>query len=70
MSANPDLHPVSSEPSGEQLFFVLAIAFLVLVAIIVAAAFLPIALGVGLSLAAVLVTVGIVGRYLAYLLGD
>jgi hypothetical protein len=70
MSANPNLHPIHSEPSGEQLFFVLAIAFLVLVAIIVAGAFLPLVAGVGVSFAAVLVVVGIVGRYLMRLLGD
>jgi len=71
MSANTNLHhPVAAEPSGEQLFFVLAIAFLVLVAIIVAGAFLPVVAGVGVSFAAVLVVVGIVGRYIGHLLGD
>jgi hypothetical protein len=70
MSAHPNLHPVAGEPSGEQLFFVLAIAFLVLVAIIVAGAFLPLVVGVGVSFAAVLVVVALVGRYLMGLLGD
>jgi hypothetical protein len=70
MSADPNLHPVSSEPSGEQLFFVLAVAFLVVVAIIVVGAFLPLAVGVGVSLAAVLVVVATVARYLMRLLGD
>jgi hypothetical protein len=72
MSANPNLRPAPSaaEPSGEQLFFVLTIAFLVLVAVIVAAAFLPMAVGVGVSFAAVVVVVGIVGRYIGRLLGD
>jgi hypothetical protein len=68
MSANPNLRPLPSEPSGEQLFFVLAIAFLVLVAIIVAGAFLPMVAGVGVSFAAVLVVVAVVGRYLMRLL--
>ena len=70
MSANPNLHPAPAEPSGEQLFFVLAIAFLVLVAVIVAGAFLPLAAGVAVSFAAVLAVAGIVGRYVMRLLGD
>jgi hypothetical protein len=69
MSANPNLHP-AAETSGEQLFFVLAIAFLVLVAIIVAGAFLPTVVGVGISFTAVIAVVAIVGRYLMRLLDD
>ena len=68
MSANSNLHPISGEPSGEQLFFVIAIAFLALVAIIVAAAFLPVAAGVGLAMAAIVGAVGIVVRFLAGML--
>jgi hypothetical protein len=70
MSAHSNLHPLSGEPSGEQLFFVLAIAFLVLVAIMVAGAFLPLVAGVGIGIAAVLVVVGLVGLYIGRLLGD
>jgi hypothetical protein len=70
MSANTNLHPVTSEASGEQLFFVLAIAFLLLIAAIVGGAFLPMAAGVAISFAAVLVVVGVVGRYILRLLGD
>jgi hypothetical protein len=70
MSAHPNLHPVAGEPSGEQLFFVLAIAFLLLVAIIVAGAFLPLVVGVGIAMAAVLAVVALVGLYIGRLLGD
>jgi hypothetical protein len=71
MSAKTNLHhPVAAETSGERLFFVIAIAFLALVAIIVVGAFLPLAVGVGVAMTAVVAVVGVVGRFFVALLDD
>jgi hypothetical protein len=71
MSATPDFHTTpSSEPSGEQLFFVLAIAFIVLVATIVLGFFLPIGAGVALIFGVLGVVLALIGAYLSRLLSD
>jgi Flp pilus assembly protein TadB len=70
MSANPNLHPAPGEHSAEQLFFVVAIAFLALVALIVAGAFMPVAVGVGVSVAGIVVAVAVVLRFLLRMLED
>jgi len=48
MSAHPNLHARRGEPSGEQVFFVMAIAFWVLVAMIIFGFFLPVVVAVAL----------------------
>lgn len=70
MSANTNPHPAPSETSGEQLFFVLAIAFLALVVVIVLGAFLPLAAGIGVTFVALAVSLAVVGRFLAHLLSE
>ena len=70
MSAYPNPNPRRGEPSGEQLFFVLAIAFWVLVATIILGFFLPVAVGVALIFAVLAVVLAAVGAFLARLLGD
>ena len=70
MSTNPNFHPAPSEPSGEQVFFVMAIAFWVLVAAIIAGAFMPLVAGLGMIFAVLAVVLVIVGIFLARLLGD
>ena len=46
MSAHPNPHPRRGEPSGEQVFFVMAFAFWVLIATIILGFVLPVAVGV------------------------
>jgi hypothetical protein len=70
MSANPNLHPTSGEPSGEQVFFVMAAAFWVLVAAIILGAFLPLAAGLTMTFAVLAVVLVLVGVFLARLLSD
>ena len=70
MSAHPNLHPRPGEPSGEQVFFVMAIAFWVLVATIILGFFLPVVVGVALIFAVLAVVLAVVGVFLARLLGD
>ena len=70
MSTNPNFQPAPSEPSGEQVFFVMAIAFWVLVAAIVAGAFMPLVAGLGMIFAILAVVLVIVGIFLARLLSD
>jgi hypothetical protein len=70
MSASPNLHPTSGEPSGEQVFFVMAIAFWVLVAAIILGAFLPLVAGLTMIFAVLAVVLVLVGVFLARLLND
>ena len=70
MSANPNLPSAPSEPSGEQVFFVMAVAFWVLVATIIAGAFLPLVVGLGVIFGVLAVVLVIVGLFLARLLRD
>jgi hypothetical protein len=70
MSANPNLHHPQSEPSGEQVFFVMAIALWVLVATIVFGAFLPLVAGLAVIFGVLAVVLVVVGIFLARLLGD
>jgi hypothetical protein len=70
MSANPNLHPASGEPSGEQVFFVMALAFWVLVAAIVVGAFLPLVAGLSMIFGVLAVVLVLVGVFLARLLND
>jgi hypothetical protein len=70
MSATPDFHRPPAEASGEQFFFVIALAFAVLVACIVLGFFLPVGAGVALGMGVLLVVVALVGLYLQRLLGD
>src|SRR3954468_4378757 len=48
MSANQSLHSTGRGPSGEHIFFVLAVAFWVLVGAIVLGFFLPLVVGIAL----------------------
>ena len=70
MSTNPNLHPTSGETSGEQVFFVMAIAFWVLVAAIIVGAFLPLVAGVTMIFGVLAVVLVLVGVFLARLLND
>jgi hypothetical protein len=68
MSTNPNLHPAPSQPSGEQIFFVMAGALWVLVAAIVLGVFLPLVAGVAMIFAVLAVVLVLVGIFLARLL--
>jgi hypothetical protein len=70
MSATPDLHHPPAEASGEQFFFVIALAFAVLVGCIVLGFFLPVGAGVALGIGVLLIVVALVGLYLHRLLSD
>jgi hypothetical protein len=70
MSTNPNFHPTRSEPTGEQIFFVMAGAFWVLVAAIVLGAFLPLVAGLTMIFGVLAVVLVLVGVFLARLLGD
>jgi len=70
MSATPDFHPRSSEASGEQVFFVLAIAFIVLLGTIVLGFFLPVGAGVALNFGVLGIVLALIGAYLSRLLSD
>jgi hypothetical protein len=70
MSANPNLHPTHSEPSGEQVFFTMAVAFWVLVAAIILGAFMPLVAGLTMIFGVLAVVLVLVGIFLARLLGD
>jgi len=60
----------AGEPSGEQVFFVMAGAFGVLVAVIVLGAFLPLAAGIAVTFGALAVVLVLVGLFLRHLLSD
>jgi len=70
MSTNPQLHSTSGEPTGEHVFFAMAVAFWVLVAAIIAGAFLPLVAGIAMIFAVLAVVLALVGVFLARLLGD
>jgi hypothetical protein len=70
MSANPHLHPTRSEPSGEQIFFAMAVAFWVLVAAIVLGFFLPLVAGITMIFGVLAVVLVLVGIFLARVLSD
>jgi hypothetical protein len=56
--------PNQPEPSGERLFFEIAIAFIVVTAVIIAASFAPVGAAVALSLGAIGVGVWLVLAFL------
>jgi hypothetical protein len=70
MSANPILPSTSGEPTGEQVFFVMAGAFWVLVAAIIVGAFLPLVAGLTMIFGVLAVVLVLVGVFLARLLSD
>ena len=70
MSAHPSPPHSGREITGEQVLFVLAAAFGVVLAAIIFAAFLPIALGVGIVFAVLAVVMVVVGIFLGKLLED
>jgi len=70
MSANPNLHPAHHETSGEQVFFAMAIAFGAVMVAIIAGAFLPLAVGIGMIFAVLAVVLVLVGISLARVLGE
>ena len=70
MSATPDIHRPHAEPSGEQVFFVLALAFAVLVACIVLGFFLPVGAAMALTFGVLFVVLALIGLYLSRLLSD
>ena len=70
MSANPHIDHPSSEPTGEQIFFVMAGAFLALVAVIIVGAFLPLVAGIAVTFAALAVVLVLVGLFLGRVLRD
>jgi hypothetical protein len=71
MSTNLNLHHgPRPEASGEQVFFVMAIAFWVLVAAIIAGAFMPLVAGLGMIFAVLAVVLVLVGIFLARVLNE
>jgi hypothetical protein len=70
MSAEPNLPSGRHEASGEQVFFVMAVAFWVVVATIVLGFFLPLVVGIALIFGVLAVVLALVGLFLARLLGD
>lgn len=68
MSTNPNLVPERGDSGGAQFLFAMAAAFLVVLATIILAAFMPIALGVGLVFAVLAVVLAFVGVYLMRLM--
>jgi len=70
MSANQSLHSTGRGPSGEHIFFVLAVAFWVLVGAIVLGFFLPLVVGIALIFAVLAVVLVLLGMFLVRLLGD
>jgi uncharacterized Tic20 family protein len=71
MSTNPNLHhSTRPEASGEQVFFAMAAAFWVVVAAIIAGAFMPVAAGVAMIFGVLAIVLVLVGIFLARLLGD
>ena len=60
----------STETSGEQIFFVMAIAFGVLMVAIIAGFFMPVGLAVGMIFAVLAVVLAIVGKFLGRVLSD
>jgi Flp pilus assembly protein TadB len=63
-------HGTSEDFTGVQVLFAMAAAFLVVLATIILAAFMPIAVGVTLVFVVLAVVLAIVGGFLAHLLGD
>lgn len=68
MSTHSTSRPGRGDVSGEQVLFAMAAAFLAVLATIIFAAFLPVALGVGLVFVVLAVVLGVVGVFLARLL--
>jgi hypothetical protein len=60
----------SPETSGEQIFFVMAIAFGVLMVAIVAGFLMPVGAAVGMIFVVLAVVLALVGRFLARVLRD
>ena len=70
MSVNPNVPTTNHETSGEQVFFAMAIAFGAVMIAIVAGAFLPLAVGIGMIFVVLAVVLVLVGIFLARVLGD
>jgi nitrogen fixation protein FixH len=68
MSTHSTPRSRSGDFSGEHVLFAMAAAFLVVLAAIIVAAFMPIALGVGLVFVVLAVVLAAVGVFLARLL--
>jgi len=60
----------STEASGEQIFFVMAIAFGVLMIAIIGGFFMPVGAAVGMIFAVLAVVLAVVGKFLARVLRD
>jgi hypothetical protein len=63
-------HTASPETSGEQIFFVMAIAFGVLMVAIIGGFFMPVGAAVGMIFAVLAVVLAVVGNFLARVLRD
>jgi hypothetical protein len=63
-------HTSSPETSGEQIFFVMAIAFGVLMVAIIAGFFMPVGAAVGMIFVLLAVVLAIVGKFLDRVLSD
>jgi hypothetical protein len=63
-------HTSSPETSGEQIFFVMAIAFGVLMIAIIGGFFMPVGAAVGMIFAVLAVVLALVGKFLARVLRD
>jgi hypothetical protein len=71
MSALHHPHPtLSPETSGEQIFFVMAAAFGVLVVAIIGGFFMPLGLAVGMIFVVLAVVLALVGTFLERVLRD
>ena len=70
MYAHSNLHQPRTEPSGEHMFFVMALAFGVVMVTIILGFFLPVAAAIALIVGVLGIVLAVVGAFLRRLLSD